>query len=363
MNFNNKDFLPVSVKGHVRITDDLNNVLLDKTNAIHPENMARVFARALSNENNFYIYRMAFGNGGTIVDAAYTITYKTPNDGQAPDTAGWKSSLYNETYSEIVDDSSALDDTGPGASPINDVAKNSVVSSESGLISSVTVSVTLNPFEPAGQSTTDILPPSESTGDAFVFDEIGLYTTGAPHNATLGYQEVNVSNKLDTDSSGLAVNTNYTFTISVDGGTAQVITIDTGIGSGAGGDILFSDLTNIINSVLVGATVAISNASGTVNTFGNLRFVSNSSGSTSSINITTPSTIPSNWLFSNLTGFGGSVSPAVAGQDQGFQNDPTNPALEGERLLTHLIFSPVRKSANRTLTIKYVLSIQVARST
>jgi hypothetical protein len=71
-----KELSSIAVKGHIHIEDDLGNVLLDKNNAIHPQNMSRVIARALANENNFYIHRIAFGNGGTLTDAAYTITYR-----------------------------------------------------------------------------------------------------------------------------------------------------------------------------------------------------------------------------------------------------------------------------------------------
>ena len=55
-----KDSLFVTVKGHVKITDDLGNVLLDKDNAIHPQNVARVFARALANENNYIVNDLAY---------------------------------------------------------------------------------------------------------------------------------------------------------------------------------------------------------------------------------------------------------------------------------------------------------------
>ena len=99
----NEQQFTISVDGHARIVDDLGNVLLDKHNAVHPQNLARVFARSLSDENNYFINRIAFGNGGTIVDAAYTITYRTPNDGQSPDTATWDSRIYYETFSKIID--------------------------------------------------------------------------------------------------------------------------------------------------------------------------------------------------------------------------------------------------------------------
>ena len=60
-----QELLPIIVKGHLHIEDDLGNVLVDKDNAIHPQNMARVISRALANESNYFIKEIAFGNGGT----------------------------------------------------------------------------------------------------------------------------------------------------------------------------------------------------------------------------------------------------------------------------------------------------------
>ena len=360
--------LPVNIHGHVKITDDLGEVLLDATNAIHPQNAARVIARALANEDNFYVHRIAYGNGGTIVDAAYTITYRTPNDGQEPDTAEWKSKLYNETYTEVVDDSNINIGSGAGSIPSSDPTSTpssgpGVRSNEIGLISQVTINSVLNPFEPLGQTATDILAPTESTEDAFVFDEIGLFTAGSPHSATKGYQDINVSNKLNSDLTGLIINSPYEFDIKIDGGTTQHVTVNIGTGTGVGGQILYSDLIDAIaSSGLVSCTSTISDSSGSVNTYGALRFTSATSGSTSSVQIIIPAVIPTNWLFNNLTGFT-SVEAAVNGKNPGDKNNPTNPTMEGERLLSHLIFSPVRKSANRTLTIVYTLTVQVARST
>jgi len=118
-----KQELSVSVIGHCHIEDDLGNVLLDKKNAIHPQNLACVFGRALANEHNYYINRIAFGNGGTVVDAARTVTYRTPNDGQSPDVATWDSRIYRETYSEIIDDGNTtlntLIGTDPGSADMN----------------------------------------------------------------------------------------------------------------------------------------------------------------------------------------------------------------------------------------------------
>ena len=98
----NNDNLSVQIKGHLKIVDDLGNVLVDKFNAIHPQNLSRVIARALSNESNYFINRIAFGNGGTFTNIAGHITDKMPNTGYPPDIATWDSRLYNEIYSEII---------------------------------------------------------------------------------------------------------------------------------------------------------------------------------------------------------------------------------------------------------------------
>ena len=161
MNLNYETSSPMIVKGHCTIEDDLGNVLLDKDNAVHPQNMARVISRALANEDNYIIHRIAFGNGGTDIDAAYTVTFKPPNDGQPPDTQTWGSRLYNETYSEIIDESNTANllgtdpgsadsrvgvRPGGGAVPADDTATNRVYSEQLGLTSVVKIEVMLNSF-------------------------------------------------------------------------------------------------------------------------------------------------------------------------------------------------------------------------
>ncbi|KKN22047.1 hypothetical protein LCGC14_0919090, partial [marine sediment metagenome] len=244
-----RETIHYKVDGHLKIIDDLGQVLVDKHNAVHPQNMARVISRSLSNENNFFIHAMAFGNGGTIVDAAFTITYRTPNDGQLPDTAAWESRLYNETYREIVDDSNINIGEGEGSDSSGDppsvehVSGPGVRSTEIGLTSEVEIEVVLNPGEPSSQFLTDDQSPAEATESDFTFDEIGLYTTGLPNVATSGFQDVNVGDKLDVDDTGLAPSTLFDFEITVDGGSTQSITITTPVsGSGSGGEILYSDI-------------------------------------------------------------------------------------------------------------------------
>lgn len=369
-----REKITVDVRGHALIRDDLGNVLLDEENAVHPENMARVFGRALAHEDNYYIYKMAFGNGGTIVTSNFQITYKTPNDGQPPDPNTWKSQLYNEVYWEVVDDQSALLGHGPGAVPADDppsvpnVSGPGVRSTEQGLVTKVLVECVLNSAEPTGEFSTDIVgPPNVLVSQGtFVFDEIGLFTSGLPQTATAGYQDVDVGTRDAAADSGLAPSTGYNFTIAVDGAAPALVNITTpAAGSGPLGVITYGDLVTLLNAVLVGCTASIDGApTSSTNTFGFLKFTSNTTGALSAIAITVPLIIPVGWLFNALNSFvypTGILTP-VPGQIAGLQNAPTTPALEAERLLTHLIFSPVLKAANRTLTILYTLTISVARS-
>lgn len=82
---NNKllDASTVSLEGHVLIKDvDSGEVLLDKRNAINFQNFAFVIANLLANkldgQNGYFIEKLAFGYGGTVIDANGNITYKTP---------------------------------------------------------------------------------------------------------------------------------------------------------------------------------------------------------------------------------------------------------------------------------------------
>jgi hypothetical protein len=368
--------IPVQVRGHLLIKDDQNNVLVDKENAVHPQNMARIIGRAFADQlDNYYINRMAFGNGGTIVSSNNMITYKTPNDGQPPDPQTWKSALYNEVYSEIVDPQQkhGAMGSGPGAVPSDDppfvpwVSGPGVRSTELGLTTQVLIECVLNPAEPTGEFLTDTVGPPNvlSNEGTFVFDEIGLFTAGLPQTTTQGYQDANVSVRKATDDTGLAGSTAYDFSIAIDGGAAANKSITTpAAGSGPLGAITYSDLITLINIQISPAALAsIDDDPPTTNTFGNLRFTSATSGAASAIVLANASILPPLHLqlFPNLNAFVSFV-PAVNGSAAGLQNNPTDPSQEAFRLLTHIIFSPVLKSANRTLTILYTLTISVARS-
>ena len=107
-------------------------------------------------------------------------------------------------------------------------------------------------------------------------------------------------------------------------------------------------------------TTPFSTTSG-AETFGYLRIESGTSGVGSTIDLTG----------ANTTAFLAALNPPsgaslfendVNGADAGLQNAPTDPTTERERLLAHLIFSPVLKSSNRTLIITYTLTVSVART-
>lgn len=400
--------LTVDVVGRCKIIDDQGNVLLDQKNAVHPQNLACVFGRALANEHNYFVHRIAFGNGGTVVDAARTITYNTPNDGQSPDVGTWDSRLYNETYSEIIDDGqvtvnpllgvdpgSADANTGvrmgggsvPSSDPasIPHVSGPGVRSRELGLQTEVVISCTLNSDEPRSQFTSDSLAPSQSSESDFIFDEIGLYTSGAPAISTSGYQYINVLNKTSLDDTGLLPGATYSLNVSVDGMPSEVITFtapSTG-GSGSGNQILYGDLCEAVNTTDVdwnfstgsagssvlpgGALMSITDSSGGIfpsitgaQTYGFLAVQSASSGVTSNVDLSGAQT--TTFLTQLNPPLGSSLEAAVSGGSAGVQNAPTAPTTERERLLTHLIFAPVLKSKSRSISVTYTLTISVGRT-
>ena len=52
------------VQGHIRIHDPkTGEVFVDKSNAIHYENLSIALAQSLADRNLGFIYSMAFGNG------------------------------------------------------------------------------------------------------------------------------------------------------------------------------------------------------------------------------------------------------------------------------------------------------------
>jgi hypothetical protein len=151
------------IEGFVKITDPVSGeVLVDKKNAIHYENLSIAMAQSLSNrtlaQGAGYIYQMAFGNGGSAVDPTGVITYLPPN------TTGQNADLYNETYAKVVDDNSAAD-TDPNYN------KMTVLHTAGNYYTDILVTCLLDYGEPAGQQAFD---NSTNFNGEYVFDELGL---------------------------------------------------------------------------------------------------------------------------------------------------------------------------------------------
>ena len=59
----------VMLQGHIKISNpETGEIIVDKRNAIHYENMSISLAESLANAGQGTIYQMAFGNGGTSID-------------------------------------------------------------------------------------------------------------------------------------------------------------------------------------------------------------------------------------------------------------------------------------------------------
>jgi len=167
-----KDLSGIHIEGHIKIFDPVSEqVFVNKRNAIHYENMSIALAESIADTGQGFINSMAFGNGGTTVDPTGIITYLTPN------SIGTNASLYNQTYSKIVNDrsSSNLD-------PTRNRIETRHVSGK--YYTDVFVTCLLDYGEPAGQDAFDNTSDNESK---FVFDELGLVsysTTGNPRLLT-----------------------------------------------------------------------------------------------------------------------------------------------------------------------------------
>ena len=158
------DLNGVLLQGHIKIHDpESGEVLIDKRNAIHYENMSIALAESLANAGQGPIYKMAFGNGGTSVDPTGIITYLTPN------STGTNASLYNQTFDKVVDDQA-----GNNTDPVRNKIETRHVSGTN--YTDILVSCLLDYGEPNGQDAFDI---ATNTENLFVFDELGLVSQGA----------------------------------------------------------------------------------------------------------------------------------------------------------------------------------------
>tara|TARA_B100000035_G_C21035608_1_gene570745 strand:+ start:4709 stop:5296 length:588 start_codon:yes stop_codon:yes gene_type:complete len=158
--YNTTDNANLSFHGHVLISDvDTGEVLLDKFNAINFENMAIAIANLLANQTDngdgFYISKIAFGRGGTIVDANGNITYKTPK------TNGASGSLYEPNFGANADQA------------VEKAIGSFHVSNNNGSYRDLTSVVTLDYNEPAEALASDNAADFDDA-ESYVFDELAL---------------------------------------------------------------------------------------------------------------------------------------------------------------------------------------------
>jgi hypothetical protein len=146
-------------EGHIKIWDPQNGeIFIDKRNAIHYENMSVAMVQSLSNQGQGTVYEMVFGNGGTSVDPTGLITYLTTN------TVGVNSSLYNQTYRKVIDQTS-VENLDPSRN------KMEIRHLSGATYSDIFITCLLDFGEPIGQEAFD---NSRDLSGNFVFDELGL---------------------------------------------------------------------------------------------------------------------------------------------------------------------------------------------
>ena len=165
-----KDLTGIHVEGHIKIWNpESEEIYVNKRNAIHYENISVALADSIANSGQGFIYEMAFGNGGTAVDPTGIITYLTPN------STGTNASLYNQTYTKVVDDRSVSN-----LDPTRNYIETRHVTGVN--YTDVFITCLLDYGEPNGQSAFD---NSNDNENSFVFDELGLKSYSSTGNSRL----------------------------------------------------------------------------------------------------------------------------------------------------------------------------------
>ena len=125
---------------------------------------------------------MHFGNGGTVVNANGTITYRTPN------TNGQNEDLYSTTFFKVVDANDTVNNT--------DITQNftSVTHVNNTNYTDIVITCTIDYDEPVATDTTFNLAGQDQDAQdsatdftgSFVFDELGLKSKSSSANLNSG---------------------------------------------------------------------------------------------------------------------------------------------------------------------------------
>lgn len=150
----------IGMNGHILIRDkETGEELVNKRNAIHYGNMANGVANALGGDStardNAKIHFMAFGNGGTSVDTAGKVVYKSPRVSESFEASA---DLYSRSYNKIISNNTSTD-------------KIEVVSGSS--FTDLKITCTLGYAEPSDQ---DLFDSSTDNNGSYVFDELALFS-------------------------------------------------------------------------------------------------------------------------------------------------------------------------------------------
>lgn len=146
--------------GHILIRDyESKEILMDKKNAIHYENMSIAIGQALSYNVNGVFYELAFGNGGTTYAGNGSIEYfPSVNTGQ-------NAQLYNQTYAMVVNNNLDSDLAGN-----NYITVNHITGTNS---TDIVINAVLDVGQPSGQNAFDNSTNSSSDGN-YIFDEMAI---------------------------------------------------------------------------------------------------------------------------------------------------------------------------------------------
>jgi len=146
----------IGMNGHILIRDkETGEEIVNKRNAIHYGNMANIIANALNSEGSSKLHFMAFGNGGTSVDTAGKVVYKSPRVSESFEASA---DLYSRSYNKIISANTATD-------------KIEVIAGSS--FTDLKITCTLGYAEPSDQ---DLFDSSTDNDGSYVFDELALFS-------------------------------------------------------------------------------------------------------------------------------------------------------------------------------------------
>tara|TARA_B100000989_G_C19380938_1_gene401604 strand:- start:2 stop:607 length:606 start_codon:yes stop_codon:yes gene_type:complete len=176
----------LGVEGHVVIRDaDSQEVLLNKYNAINFENFALAVANSMANQttnsNNHFIAKLAFGFGGTTIDANGNVTYKDPK------ISGSTGGLYSPSPATI----GANATTTPLQVSVTEFTVNNAKNQP---YTDLECKVVLDYNQPDASGPALDNASDFDDADSFVFDEIALITDNGDFLTHLIFHPIQKSN-------------------------------------------------------------------------------------------------------------------------------------------------------------------------